>query len=86
MLKDNVELKDKKVLIIGSETPWIEIITLINGAKEVTSVDYSERTCDDPRIKLMTTYEMNEKYLKGELPQYDIVISYSSIEHSGLGR
>merc|ERR1711981_603790 len=56
ILKDNVELKDKKVLIIGSETPWIEIITLINGAKEVTSVDYSERTCEDPRIKLMTTY------------------------------
>ena len=85
-MKNHVKVKDKEILIIGSWRPWLEIIALVNGAKEVTSTDYQKIYCDRPNLKLMTTYEFNDKYLKGELPQYDIVISISSVEHSGLGR
>ena len=85
-MKNYLKVKDKEILIIGSWRPWLEIIALVNGAKEVTSTDYQKIHCDRPNLKLMTTYEFNEKYLKGELPQYDIVISISSVEHSGLGR
>ena len=85
-MKNHLKVKDKEILIIGSWRPWLEIIALVNGAKEVTSTDYQKIYCDRPNLKLMTTYEFNEKYLNGELPQYDIVISISSVEHSGLGR
>ena len=85
-MKRYVQVQDKNVLIIGSESPWIELIALNNGAKKVTSVDYTIYPCEDTRMNLMTTYEMNEKFLKNELPLYDVVISFSSIEHSGLGR
>ena len=85
-MKNHLKVKDKEILIIGSWRPWLEIIALVNGAKEVTSTDYQKIYCDRPNLKLMTTYEFNEKYLNGELPQYDVVISISSVEHSGLGR
>ena len=85
-MKNHLKVKDKEILIIGSWRPWLEIIALVNGAKEVTSTDYQKIYCDRPNLRLMTTYEFNEKYLNGELPQYDIVISISSVEHSGLGR
>ena len=74
------------VLVIGSETPWIEVMALMHGAKSVTSVDYGKIQCDDSRILVMTHKEMKEKYLKGSLAKFDIVISYSSLEHFGLGR
>ena len=31
-------LKDKHVLVIGSETPWLEAILLSRGAKKVTTL------------------------------------------------
>ena len=61
-------------------------MALIHGGKSVTSVDYGKIQCDDSRILVMTHKEMNEKYLKGSLAKFDVVISYSSLEHSGLGR
>ena len=83
-LRDYSQVKDKDVLIIGSQNPWIEIIALVNGAKSVTTVEYQKIHCTYPKITTLTTYQFNEKYLKGELPKYDVVISYSSLEHSGM--
>ena len=37
-LDDNIQLKDKHVLVIGSETPWLEAILLAKGAKKVTTL------------------------------------------------
>ena len=33
-----MQLKDKHVLVIGSETPWLEAILLSRGAKKVTTL------------------------------------------------
>ena len=74
------------VLVIGSETPWIEVMALMYGAKSVTSVDYAKIQCDDSRILVMTHKELEEKFLNGTATKFDVVISYSSLEHSGLGR
>ena len=74
------------VLVIGSETPWIEVMALMHGAKSVTSVDYGKIQCDDSRILVMTPEKIKEEYLKGNMTKFDIVISFSSLEHSGLGR
>ena len=76
----------KNVLVIGSETPWIEVMALMYEAKTVTSVDYRKIKCEDPRIQVMTNSEMIDRYVSGTLTKFDVVISYSSLEHSGLGR
>ena len=84
-LKDvNVEGKD--VLVIGTQIPWIELLAIVNNANSVTTVEYQKIHCQYPKLVTMTTCEFNEKFLKNELPKYDLVISQSSIEHSGLGR
>ena len=74
-------IEGKKVLIIGSEEPCYEACALHYGAKEVMMVEYQEVISDHPQIKTVIAEEfskMNEKY--------DVAISISSVEHSGLGR
>ena len=85
-MKDHIDIKGKDVLIIGSQIPWIEMIAMLNEAKSVTTIDYNVITTDYPGLILMTNVEFIEKYLSGKLPKYDVIVSFSSIEHSGLGR
>ena len=70
----------KNVAVVGSETPWIEAM-LLNLRNRVTTVEYNVPSVHDNRIKCMSytdfTLTSNE---------YDCVVSFSSIEHSGLGR
>ena len=80
-----LDIKDKHVLVIGSETPWIEVMALHHrGAKKVTTVDYHKMKCEDPRINLIHSTDFNEMFLKNQLPEFDAIISFSSLEHSGL--
>ena len=82
-----LDIGEKHILVIGSETPWIETMALHHlGAKKVTTLDYHKMKCEDPRINLIHASEFNSLFLKNELPQFDAIVSFSSIEHSGLGR
>ena len=56
------------------------------GAKHVTTIDYVNLSSEDPRITVLHATEFNAKFLRNELPEFDAIISYSSLEHSGLGR
>lgn len=72
----------KSVAVIGSLTPWVECILLNNGARDVTTVEYN--------VPKFTKYSnlktiSYEDFCKSE-SRYDAIFSYSSIEHSGLGR
>lgn len=81
---------NRKVLIIGSEYPWLEIFCAISGAKQVTTVEYRPITwkgaLNTPTELKILTWNDFESGIESHLHGYDIVISYSSIEHSGLGR
>jgi len=72
---------NKNVAVIGSQTPWIEAILINGGAKSVTTVDYNKPECNHSIIKTITYDDFCNS---NEL--YDSIFSYSSIEHSGLGR
>jgi hypothetical protein len=73
-------IKEKKVAIIGSNTPWYESVVLSYGGYPVT-IEYNKIFNEDLRIEVMTVDEYNQN------PQvFDAVISISSIEHDGLGR
>ena len=85
-MKNHIDLKDKTVLIVGSSFPWLEVLALRNGAKKVLSVDYFQIKSDHPQIETMPVMELNKRFLDKSLPQLDVMISYSSLEHSGLGR
>lgn len=79
-------VKDKHVLIYGSQTPWIEVILLENGAKKITAVDYKKLQSEDSRVETIDGHEFNRMYLNDTLPQFDVMLTFSSLEHSGLGR
>ncbi|MEK8048912.1 DUF268 domain-containing protein [Ideonella sp. DXS22W] len=84
-------VRGSRVLIIGSETYWLELLCALYGAREVVTVEYREIAWTDglPAVPTRLRSITWDQYLT-ELPQhaagYDMVLSYSSIEHSGLGR
>lgn len=87
------------VLVIGSESPWVEACLLTAGAARTITVDYRAIRFEHPlRVTLvgvvraphltalMLAQALREQYLSGHLEPFDAVVSYSSVEHSGLGR
>jgi predicted nicotinamide N-methyase len=37
-------ISGRRVLIVGSETYWVELYCALSGATEITTVDYPERS------------------------------------------
>ena len=85
-IKDHLNVTDQHILVIGSESPWIELLALRAGARHVTTVDYVKIKSEDSRITTIHASDFHSMFLRNELPDFDAIISYSSLEHSGLGR
>jgi len=83
--------RNPKVLVGGSISPWVESVTLAtlqhdnlllqNG--KVYVADWQPITVHDKRIENIMMPDLT-KHRPNEL--FDVIISYSSIEHDGLGR
>ena len=41
---------DKRVLVVGSETPWVESILLEIGARHVTTLEYNKVKSTHPQV------------------------------------
>lgn len=76
---NKIDINNKTVLVIGSITPWIECFMLKLGLSIVYTTDINKITIDDDRILF---YDVNKLH---ELSP-DIIISFSVVEHIGLGR
>jgi hypothetical protein len=74
-------IQDKNIAVIGTQYPWIEAILVHAGAKSITTVEYNVPICDHDIIKTISY----DDFCKSS-DKYDAIFSYSSIEHSGLGR
>ena len=75
------------VLVIGSTLPWVEVILLAEGVGHITTLDYVPIECEHPKITTMTPSEMAKLVIDGAAtPAFDAMVTFSSIEHSGLGR
>ena len=74
------------VAVIGTQIPWAEAMLLNLGARHVTTVEYTELHIDDDRVTNLKPYELANRFLSGQADPFDTVFTYSSIEHSGLGR
>ncbi|VDH92930.1 Hypothetical predicted protein, partial [Mytilus galloprovincialis] len=75
-----------RVLIISAEIPWVEACVLEAGAREVVTLEYNTIFSEHPKIKTMIPDEFRKHYLKKTLGLFDAIVSFSSIEHYGLGR
>lgn len=64
----------------------MEVILLESGVAQTTTIEYGNLHSDYPQMGTIEAEEMAERFLNGSLPLFDGVVSFSSLEHSGLGR
>lgn len=72
-------------LVIGSENPWVEACVLSMGAAHVTTLEYGEISSEHPQISTLRPHDMRASF-HDMLDKFDFVVTFSSVEHSGLGR
>ena len=78
-----------RALVVGSEHPWVEAIALSVGFAHVTTLEYGSIECADIRIDTVLPSDFRRAVLEGTFSGsrgFDAVISFSSLEHPGLGR
>ena len=80
-LLKNINITGLNVAVIGSQTPWIEAILLNANVGHITTIDYNKPICSHEKITVISYDDFVKCNTK-----FDIIFSYSSIEHSGLGR
>ncbi|WKY08736.1 hypothetical protein Q1695_007896 [Nippostrongylus brasiliensis] len=72
--------------VVGSETPWVEIHALKSGARKVFTVEYQRILISEKyNISYIHPIDFASQWAKNR-GTFDFAISFSSIEHSGLGR
>lgn len=74
-----INLSGKKCMVLGSISPWIECLLLHFNAESVTTLDYVTPKCNY-KINTLSMNNYNKEI------KYDVIISFSSLEHDGLGR
>ena len=79
-------IKGKHVAVLGTEVPWAEAILLNLGADKVTTIEYRELYVEHPRVNVITPFQYASRFLNRTAQKFDASVSYSSIEHTGLGR
>jgi hypothetical protein len=90
MFKYENQIKNKLVGVIGTQSVWIEAIALEVGASKVTTLEYTRKEYEDKeKLEWIHVNDYLDKILNSsdvKLEQFDSIASFSSIEHSGLGR
>ena len=71
---------NKNVAVIGSQNPWIEAI-LLNYNNKVTTIEYNLPKCNYDNLEIKNYFEFQK-----ENNNFDVIITFSSVEHSGFGR
>lgn len=79
-------ITDKNVLVVGTQRPWAEAMLVNRGARKVTTAEYNYLTIEHPRIEIIKPHKLAERFSAGQAEQFDAAFSYSSFEHTGMGR
>ena len=79
-------VNNKKGFVLGTQEPWLEAILLNTGASEILTVEYQKLQVEHPRIKAAQPQDVARQYLSNRQELLDFGATYSSLEHSGLGR
>ena len=86
ILDNYFELRDKNVLVIGSTRPWVEVILLSKNVKSITTLEYNPYKTNHPRIAIISPKDFANLIKLHKAPTFDAMVTFSSLEHSGLGR
>lgn len=78
-------LKGTTGVVIGSLSPWLEAYCLRCGAEKVITLEYKVIRTDHSRVGYYHPIEMAKNWTQF-VGKFDFAASFSSIEHSGLGR
>jgi hypothetical protein len=73
-------------LVLGTESPWLEATLLSHGANHIVTVEYRSILSQVASITTLLPVQVASRYLSGDFREVDFAFSFSSIEHSGLGR
>jgi hypothetical protein len=88
MFKYSKELENKNIAIIGTQLVWIEAIALEIGTAKITTLDYTRKQYEqsDSLDWVHVNDFLDDSIQNSQTEQFDNAASFSSIEHSGLGR
>ena len=90
MTRFKQNLTHKSMVIIGTQIPWIEAISYYLSASKITTLDYTRKKYADEYSSKLEWIHVNDylDYLLNNnlIELFDNSASFSSIEHSGLGR
>jgi len=87
MYKYKQAIRKKSVTVVGTQYPWIESIAVSLKAKYILTLDYTRKKYEQLTKDIVLDWmHVNDFLEKGDLEQFDAAVSFSSIEHAGLGR
>lgn len=84
LMAQKSELEGKHCAVLGSQRPWLEVLLLTVGVKKITTIEYTDLSSTHPQLDSLHPSDWDKVYAKGQM--FDCAISYSSLEHAGLGR
>ena len=78
------QLINSSVVVIGSQYPWIEVLLLSIGVRNVTTLEYGTIISDHEQLNWLHPSKLTKdnQYINS----FDHAVTFSSIEHAGLGR
>jgi len=81
-----INVTGKTVLVIGSQSPWLEAVLISRNVHKVITLEYGFFNSEHPSLEIIRPSVFLQRYKDGTLEKFDAVFTYSSVEHSGLGR
>lgn len=83
-------IKNKTIAVIGTIDPWIEAMAFELGATKITTLEYNNKKYEQAEFEWLHVNDYLDRALSDsdgkQLESFDNAASFSSIEHSGLGR
>ena len=86
LIKYRHTIRDRRVAVIGTVEPWAESMLVNLGAKSVTTIEYSDLVIEHERLTTITPSRLAKQFISSQADPFDTVFTYSSLEHSGIGR
>jgi len=83
--KHRSAVQGKAGIVWGSERPWAEVLLARAGAAHTTTIEYGRITSAHPRFTTATPPGLAALMITSPR-SWDFAFTYSSLEHSGLGR
>ncbi len=82
----HAQIQGGRVLVIGSEIPWVEAVVLSEGAKSIVTLEYGTIESNHPSVQAISPKTFKGRFQQHKLGLFDAVVTFSTVEHSGLGR